>query len=154
MAIRENGLEDSIVVVQASVEDLVNKSAAAGEAWKEMPEDNSCDFLISEWMGYALIYEKMLPSVILARDKWLKPGGKMLPNRARIHLRGFYDPHYTEARFGIGGVSEALWNILDINKNIHSSMVCQDVKIENVPESIVATSGLATNSFFSSLLSS
>ena len=119
-----------------------------------MPEDKSCDFLISEWMGYALIYEKMLPSVILARDKWLKPGGKMFPNRARIHLRGFYDPHYTKARFGTGGISEALWNTLDINKNIHSAMVCQDVKIENVPESIVATSGLATNSFFSLLSSS
>ena len=33
------------------------------------------DIIISEWMGYFLFYESMLDTVIIARDKWLAPGG-------------------------------------------------------------------------------
>ena len=40
------------------------------------------DIIISEWMGYFLLYESMLDSVLWARDKYLVPGGKMLPDRA------------------------------------------------------------------------
>ena len=34
------------------------------------------DVIISEWMGYALLYESMLDTVIYARDRWLAPGGR------------------------------------------------------------------------------
>jgi protein arginine N-methyltransferase 1 len=33
-------------------------------------------------MGYFLLYESMLDTVLWARDKYLAPGGKMLPDRA------------------------------------------------------------------------
>jgi len=33
------------------------------------------DIIISEWMGYCLLYEAMLDSVIWARDRYLAPGG-------------------------------------------------------------------------------
>lgn len=29
------------------------------------------DIIISEWMGYFLLFENMLNSVLYARDKWL-----------------------------------------------------------------------------------
>ncbi len=32
------------------------------------------DVIVSEWMGYALLYECMLPAVLAARDKYLAPG--------------------------------------------------------------------------------
>jgi hypothetical protein len=32
-------------------------------------------------MGYCLFYESMLDTVLYARDKWLKPGGLMFPDR-------------------------------------------------------------------------
>lgn len=35
----------------------------------ELPE--KVDVIISEWMGYFLLYETMLPTVLYARDKWL-----------------------------------------------------------------------------------
>ena len=35
------------------------------------------DIIISEWMGYALLYESMLDTVLVARDKFMKPGGSM-----------------------------------------------------------------------------
>ena len=40
------------------------------------------DIIISEWMGYFLLYESMLDSVLWARDKYLAKDGKMLPDRA------------------------------------------------------------------------
>ena len=39
----------------------------------ELPEGapEKVDVIISEWMGYFLFYESMLPTLIYARDKWL-----------------------------------------------------------------------------------
>ena len=45
-------------------------------------EENSIDIIISEWMGYMLLYEGMFDSVIFARDKFLKKNGKLFPNIA------------------------------------------------------------------------
>lgn len=36
------------------------------------------DVIISEWMGYFLLRESMLDSVLCARDRWLNPDGVML----------------------------------------------------------------------------
>lgn len=47
-------------------------------------QPHSIDVLVSEWMGYCLLYESMLSSVLYARDKWLKPGGSILPDTATI----------------------------------------------------------------------
>lgn len=47
------------------------------------------DVIISEWMGYLLLFEGMLDSVIYARDNYLKPGGLLLPNRCTISLVGY-----------------------------------------------------------------
>ena len=41
---------------------------------------------MSEYMGYFLLYEGMLPSVLAARDKWLKPGGMTRACRREIIL--------------------------------------------------------------------
>ncbi len=58
---KENGFDDKIKVYKGKMEDI------------ELPE--KVDVIISEWMGYFLLYESMLDCVISARDKWLKPGG-------------------------------------------------------------------------------
>ncbi|KDP40554.1 hypothetical protein JCGZ_24553 [Jatropha curcas] len=79
-----------IEVVQGMVEDL-DKFAQI--------EPHSVDVLLSEWMGYCLLYESMLSSVLFARDKWLKPGGAILPDTATIYAAGF----------GIGGTSLPFW---------------------------------------------
>lgn len=44
------------------------------------------DIIISEWMGYFLLRESMLDSVLLARDKYLAPGGALYPSHARLFL--------------------------------------------------------------------
>jgi protein arginine N-methyltransferase 3 len=51
------------------------------------PEYSKVDVIISEWMGYALLYESMLDSVLHARDRFLKPnGGVMAPSQTRMVL--------------------------------------------------------------------
>ncbi|XP_010464990.1 PREDICTED: probable protein arginine N-methyltransferase 3 [Camelina sativa] len=52
-------------------------------------EPHSVDVLVSEWMGYCLLYESMLSSVLYARDRWLKPGGAILPDTATMYVAGF-----------------------------------------------------------------
>lgn len=59
----------------------------------ELPIDRF-DVIVSEWMGYFLIFEGMLDSIIYARDKHLKLGGTLLPNRCNISIVG----HGDEAR--------------------------------------------------------
>lgn len=45
-------------------------------------------------MGYFLLYESMLDSVLYARDKWLVEGGLMLPDRARMYVAVLDDEAY------------------------------------------------------------
>jgi hypothetical protein len=37
-------------------------------------------------MGYFLIYERMIDSIIYARNKFLKPNGLMLPSKANMYM--------------------------------------------------------------------
>ncbi len=46
----------------------------------------AADVIVSEWMGYFLLFERMLPSVLQVRDKCLIPGGVMIPSSAKIFL--------------------------------------------------------------------
>ena len=86
--IRENQLEEVITIVEGKVEEvelpLLSDGIVSGKV----------DVIISEWMGYFLLYESMLESVIFARDKWLKPKGIMLPDSARLRVCAIEDEEY------------------------------------------------------------
>ncbi|KAJ1657439.1 hypothetical protein IWQ61_003162 [Dispira simplex] len=49
------------------------------------------DVIISEPIGVLLVHERMLESFIFARNKFLKPGGAILPSHGNIHLAPFTD---------------------------------------------------------------
>lgn len=52
----------------------------------KLPVDK-VDIIVSEWMGYFLLFESMLDSVLFARDKYLnKETGVVLPNLFEMHL--------------------------------------------------------------------
>jgi protein arginine N-methyltransferase 1 len=55
-----------------------------------LPEEK-VDIIISEWMGYFLLYESMLDSVLKARDRFLKPNGVIFPDRATLHIASIED---------------------------------------------------------------
>ena len=79
--IKKNGLEDKITVIKGKMEEI------------ELPVPQ-VDIIISEWMGYFLLYESMLDSVLWARDKYLVKGGKMLPDRAQLFIAALEDGQY------------------------------------------------------------
>jgi protein arginine N-methyltransferase 1 len=45
-------------------------------------------------MGYFLLYESMLDTVIYARDKWLAPGGLVFPDTCRLLVTAIEDGEY------------------------------------------------------------
>lgn len=58
----ENGLSDKVTIIRGKIEEIA------------LPVD-TVDIIISEWMGYFLIFESMYSSVLWARDRWLAPNG-------------------------------------------------------------------------------
>ncbi|KAK9265808.1 hypothetical protein L1049_021420 [Liquidambar formosana] len=97
-----------IKVVQGMVEEL-DKSVEI--------QPHSVDVLLSEWMGYCLLYETMLSSVLFARDQWLKPGGAILPDTATIFVAGF----------GRGGTSIPFWeNVCGFNMSCVGKELVED----------------------------
>lgn len=58
------------------------------------------DIIISEWMGYFLLYESMLDSVLYARDKYLVKGGLMFPDEATMYMAAIEDQEYKEEKIG------------------------------------------------------
>ena len=69
------GFKNTSRVIRGKVEDIT------------LPDGvTQVDVIISEWMGYALLYESMLDSVLVARDRFLRPGGVLAPSQCRIML--------------------------------------------------------------------
>lgn len=81
--VEAQGLADRVEVVQGIIESVT------------LPEQ--VDIIISEWMGYFLLRESMLDSVLIARDRFLKPGGALYPSHARMFLAPITTP-LTERR--------------------------------------------------------
>lgn len=75
--IRVNGMEGIITVYKGKVEELEDQlSRYKGKV----------DMIVSEWMGYFLLYESMLPSVLYARDLYLQKDGLLAPSHTRMLL--------------------------------------------------------------------
>lgn len=74
--VKENGFESIIEVHQTKVEDFK----------LEGDDQRQVDIIVSEWMGFYLLHEGMLDSVLAARDRFLKPTGSMFPQNASIYV--------------------------------------------------------------------
>jgi protein arginine N-methyltransferase 1 len=84
--ISHNGFSEIIEVIHGRIE--------------EVTISEKVDVILNEWMGYGLLYESMLPSVISARDRFLKPNGTMFPNRAKLFVTGLESEKHVERKFG------------------------------------------------------
>lgn len=76
--IRSNQLEDKITLIKGRIEDI------------KLPVEK-VDIIISEWMGYFLLFESMLDSVLYARDLYLADGGSVYPDLCNISLAALGD---------------------------------------------------------------
>ncbi|MEY4581958.1 MAG: hypothetical protein RL701_6661 [Pseudomonadota bacterium] len=54
------------------------------------------DVIVSEWMGHFLFAERMLEPLITLRDKFLRPGGLIVPQQCSLHLGLVVSPAYYE----------------------------------------------------------
>ncbi|KAL0956665.1 hypothetical protein HGRIS_002797 [Hohenbuehelia grisea] len=83
--IEANGFKDTITLVKGKLEEA------------ELPLQEF-DIIISEWMGYFLLYESMLDTVLLARDKYLKKDGLIFPDVATLYVAAIEDQDYKEEK--------------------------------------------------------
>ena len=77
-----NGFGGKILCCQGMLEKLLENNDLP------LDEGEKVDVIVSEWMGYAIFFETMLPSVMKARDALMADGGTMYPNAAQIFLEG------------------------------------------------------------------
>eukprot|EP01062_Namystynia_karyoxenos_P002052 TRINITY_DN10709_c2_g1_i1.p1 TRINITY_DN10709_c2_g1~~TRINITY_DN10709_c2_g1_i1.p1 ORF type:complete len:376 (+),score=143.56 TRINITY_DN10709_c2_g1_i1:81-1130(+) len=81
--VRDNGFADTITLLHGKMEEV------------QMPPGcEKVDIIISEWMGYFLLYESMLNTVLWARDNLLVEGGKIFPDRATMYIAAIEDAEY------------------------------------------------------------
>lgn len=77
-----NGVAEIVQVIHGDVTDV------------ELPE--RVDVIVSEWLGGFGIDEGMLVPVIVARDRWLKPGGVMIPRLVMAWAALVHDRYLAE----------------------------------------------------------
>jgi len=85
--VERNGMTSKITLLQGKMEEV------------QLPFPK-VDIILSEWMGYFLLYESMLDTVLYARDKYLNPGGLIFPDKATIHTAGIEDGEYKDEKIG------------------------------------------------------
>ncbi|KAK3203387.1 hypothetical protein GRF29_112g1142666 [Pseudopithomyces chartarum] len=85
--VEANGMSDKITLLQGKMEEV------------KLPFDK-VDIIISEWMGYFLLYESMLDTVLYARDKYLVKDGLIFPDKATIFMAGIEDGEYKDEKIG------------------------------------------------------
>jgi type I protein arginine methyltransferase len=73
-----NGFSDRVTIIRGKIEEI------------ELPVPQ-VDVIVSEWMGYFLLYESMLDTVLYARDKWLVDNGIVFPDKAVMYIGGVED---------------------------------------------------------------
>jgi histone-arginine methyltransferase CARM1 len=71
-ATKNTWLQGKVTVIKEKIEDV--KSAGL------------VDTLISEPIGVLLVHERMIESYLVARDRFLKPGGFMIPSMGNIYV--------------------------------------------------------------------
>ena len=93
-----NGMADKITLLKGKMEEVT------------LPFPK-VDIIVSEWMGYFLLYESMLDTVLWARDRYLvqhilenpliqAPNGLIFPDHASLYVAGIEDADYKEEKIG------------------------------------------------------
>lgn len=131
--IKDNNFEEVITLIKGKIEEV------------ELPVDN-VDIIISEWMGYCLLYESMLDTVLFARDKWLKPGGLLFPDKAQLYLCAIEDRQYKEDKiywwdsvYGFDmscirkvALTEPLVDVVEAKQVVTNSCVVKEIDLHTV----------------------
>jgi len=119
--ITKNGLNDKITIIKGKVEEV------------QLPVEK-VDIIISEWMGYFLLYESMLDTVLYARDKWLQKDGYLFPDHATITLAAIEDTDYKDSKL-------TFWdNVYGVNMSCFRNAVICEPLIDTCPKKLINSS--------------
>jgi len=119
--VKKNKLDKIITVIHGIME--------------EVELDTDVDIIVSEWMGYCLFQESMLDSVLYARDRYLKPGGLIFPDRVTLYICGIEDEEFKYNRFGFWNrVSSCGFDMSCIGEALY-----EEVLVESVQAAAVVT---------------
>mmetsp|Transcript_10998 Transcript_10998/g.16633 ORF Transcript_10998/g.16633 Transcript_10998/m.16633 type:complete len:457 (+) Transcript_10998:501-1871(+) len=130
-----NGVADIVTVIQGAVEDI----ELPFEEHNLQPESDSkhqvVDIIISEWMGYFLLRESMLDSLIRARDKFLKPKtGLMFPSHTTMYVSPIHDEDERKiSNHEYGGAMTEWSEFVDSTKSVYGvdmSILAKDYERE------------------------
>ena len=147
--VKENGLDGVVTIVRGKIEDVELPFEADGIAERKV------HVIVSEWMGYFLLYESMLDAVAVARERFLAPGGLVMPDSARLHICGIEDGEYRSEKIDFWSnvygfrmdaikrmaIEEPLVDTVDAEQVCTSSSIVRRIDIGSV------TSGGSTSSF-------
>lgn len=92
--IEENGLTSIVKVIHSQIEEFMLPASA-----------EKVDIIVSEWMGFYLLHEGMLDSVLFARDNFLKPNGLLFPGECTIFVAPCSVPSLYEYWHNVDGVN-------------------------------------------------
>lgn len=125
---RRNGLGDRVQFFGGRVQDI------------DLPVDR-VDVIVSEWMGGLLLMEDMLPAVLYARDRWLRPGGILLPDRAQLFLAPLDDVAGVDSRRFPGlrqTISTQMWvSVIDPSRFLAEPACILDLDLYAIGEPAV-----------------
>jgi len=121
--VRENKMEEKVKLVKGRLEET------------ELPYEKY-DIIVSEWMGYFLLFEGMLDSVLSARDKYLAPGGMVLPNRCTIEVCAISDSERYDSLVGF-------WrDVYGYKMSCMRSPILEEASVEVVPNQFVVSNAV------------
>ncbi|KAI0156434.1 S-adenosyl-L-methionine-dependent methyltransferase [Xylariaceae sp. FL1272] len=126
---RENifraGLQETITTLHGKMEEVT------------LPVDK-VDIIVSEWMGYCLLYEAMLPSVIYARDKYLAPDGLMVPSHTNMWIAPVSDSNYVSEH------GPAYWaDVYGFDMTAMAKGIYDEARVDHWPKDTVCGSAAA-----------
>ena len=87
--VRENKLDNIVKIVKDKAEDISFPNGMT-----------HVDVIVSEWMGYFLLFESMLDTVIYCRDHYLAPGGTVYPDVCNMQLVALCDDELYNKKVG------------------------------------------------------
>ncbi|KAF8073244.1 coatomer subunit beta-1 [Scenedesmus sp. PABB004] len=126
--VADNDYADRVTIIQGKVEEV------------DLPV-KEVDIIISEWMGYFLLYESMLDTVIHARDRWLKPGGLVLPDACTLSLCGIEDAQYRADKIDF-------WDdVYGFNMRVIKDLAMAEPLVDTVEHTQVCTSSCLLKKF-------
>lgn len=118
--VKDNRFDHIITLIKGKVEEVT------------LPVEK-VDIIISEWMGYFLLYESMLDTVIFARDKWLAPGGLIFPDKATLYITAIEDTEYKEEKINF-------WDkVYGFNMSCIKEMALREPLVDTVDQNMVIT---------------